>query len=105
MQEECRQWDVNEIVFSPAMWGSYHHLMRSDFTLFDEYKFTAAGGWACAWMGGGMGGCMERVCGRVGMVGDGSEEGGSCSRREQALVSACGWLRIWLGGWDGMHGI
>lgn len=58
MQEECRQWDVNEIVFSPAMWGSYHHLMRSDFTLFDEYKFTAAGrsrGCACVGEGGGRG--------------------------------------------------
>lgn len=39
MQEECRGWDVNEFVFSPAMWSTYHFLMRADFTLFDSYIF------------------------------------------------------------------
>jgi hypothetical protein len=43
LQEECRGWDVNEIVFSAAMWGTYHQLMRSDFTLFDEYQFMHLG--------------------------------------------------------------
>lgn len=23
MQEECRGWDVNELVFSAALWGTY----------------------------------------------------------------------------------
>ena len=43
LQEECRGWDVNELVFGPAMWPTYHSLMRADFTLFDEYKFQHAG--------------------------------------------------------------
>ena len=43
MQEECRSWDVNDIVFGPAMWPTYHSLMRADFTLFDQYKFEHAG--------------------------------------------------------------
>ena len=43
LQEECRGWDVNEIVFSRAMWSVYHLLMRADFTLFDEYDFKHAG--------------------------------------------------------------
>lgn len=42
-KEECRGWDVNELVFSPAMWGTYHPLMRADFTLFDEYCHTHKG--------------------------------------------------------------
>lgn len=44
-QEECRAWDVNEVVFSPGLWGTYHALMRADFTLFDEYIYTHEGGW------------------------------------------------------------
>lgn len=43
-QEECRGWDVNEAVFSAALWPIYQPLMRADFTLFDEYEFRAAGG-------------------------------------------------------------
>lgn len=43
VQEECQGWDVNEIVFGPAMWPTYHSLMRADFTLFDEYQFQHAG--------------------------------------------------------------
>ncbi len=43
LQEECRGWDVNEVVFGPAMWPTYHSLMRADFTLFDEYKYQHAG--------------------------------------------------------------
>lgn len=35
--EECRGWDISEVVFSAAMWPTYHSLLRSDFTLFDEY--------------------------------------------------------------------
>ena len=42
-QDECRGWDVNEIVFGPAMWPTYHSLMRADFTLFDEYQYHHAG--------------------------------------------------------------
>ncbi len=47
LQEECRGWDVNEIVFGPAMWPTYHSLMRADFTLFDEYKYQHAGKHGC----------------------------------------------------------
>ncbi len=42
-QEECRGWDLNEIVFSPSLWPTYHNLMRADFTLFDEYEYTHKG--------------------------------------------------------------
>ncbi|CAL8468350.1 g7890 [Coccomyxa elongata] len=42
-QEECRGWDVSEIVFSPSLWPTYHSLMRADFTLFDEYEYTHRG--------------------------------------------------------------
>ncbi|KAK9842072.1 hypothetical protein WJX81_007166 [Elliptochloris bilobata] len=41
--EECRGWDVNEVVFTPALWPTYQSLMRADFTLFDEYEFRGAG--------------------------------------------------------------
>jgi hypothetical protein len=43
LQDECRSWDVNDIVFSPALWPTYHHLMRSDFQLFDEYVYEHEG--------------------------------------------------------------
>ncbi|EFN56084.1 hypothetical protein CHLNCDRAFT_145599 [Chlorella variabilis] len=42
-KDECRGWDVNELVFSPALWGTYQPLMRADFTLFDEYTHRHAG--------------------------------------------------------------
>ncbi|PSC76020.1 alpha beta-hydrolase [Micractinium conductrix] len=42
-KDECRSWDVNEIVFSAALWGTYHDLMRADFTLFDEFEHTHGG--------------------------------------------------------------
>lgn len=42
-QEECRGWDVNEVVFTPALWPIYQALMRADFTLFDEYQFSGTG--------------------------------------------------------------
>jgi surfactin synthase thioesterase subunit len=43
-QDECRQWDINEVVFTPAMWPTYEPLLRADFRLFDEYAFSEAGG-------------------------------------------------------------
>ena len=43
MQDECRGWDINDLVFTPALWGTYQHLMRSDFQLFDSYKFQHEG--------------------------------------------------------------
>jgi surfactin synthase thioesterase subunit len=42
--EECRGWDISEVVFSPAMWPQYQPLLRADFTLFDEYEFGHQGG-------------------------------------------------------------
>jgi surfactin synthase thioesterase subunit len=36
-QEECRGWDVNEVVFSEQMWAVYGGLLRADFGLFDTY--------------------------------------------------------------------
>ena len=42
-KEECRGWNVGEVVFSAAMWPVYQPLMRADFRLFDEYEFTREG--------------------------------------------------------------
>ena len=39
-KEECRGWDIAEVVFSNAMWPTYHPLLRDDFTLFDQYEFV-----------------------------------------------------------------
>jgi len=36
-KEECRAWDISEVVFSAAMWPMYQPLLRADFTMFDEY--------------------------------------------------------------------
>jgi len=38
--DEARGWDVNEIVFQPPNWKTFGGMMRDDFTLFDEYKYT-----------------------------------------------------------------
>jgi len=35
-KDECRRWNVNEVVFK--FWDIYHPLLRSDFTLFDQFK-------------------------------------------------------------------
>ena len=40
-KEECREWDISEVVFSPAMWPMYQPLLRADFTMFDEYPELA----------------------------------------------------------------
>lgn len=39
MQDECRGWDINDVVFSQGLWGMYQPLLRADFKLFDEYVF------------------------------------------------------------------
>jgi surfactin synthase thioesterase subunit len=39
-QEECRGWNVNEIIFEEPNWKQYSGMMRDDFTLFDSYSFT-----------------------------------------------------------------
>lgn len=39
---ECRDWDTNEVIFSKAVWPGLEPLMRADFTIFDQYKFTRA---------------------------------------------------------------
>ncbi|KAK9824782.1 hypothetical protein WJX74_008322 [Apatococcus lobatus] len=41
--DECRGWDINDLVFTPALWATYQHLMRSDFQLFDSYTYQHAG--------------------------------------------------------------
>jgi len=38
--DECRGWNVNEIVFQGANWKTFSPMMRDDFTLFDEYEYT-----------------------------------------------------------------
>ena len=38
-KEECRRWDVNEIVFGPV-WEIYEPMMRADFHLFDKYEYA-----------------------------------------------------------------
>mmetsp|Transcript_26860 Transcript_26860/g.45783 ORF Transcript_26860/g.45783 Transcript_26860/m.45783 type:complete len:327 (+) Transcript_26860:216-1196(+) len=40
-KEECRRWNVNEIVFT-HVWSVYHPLLRADFTLFDQYTHQHA---------------------------------------------------------------
>jgi surfactin synthase thioesterase subunit len=43
LQEECRGWDINEVVFDPSgLWGMYQPMLRADFRLFDEYEAVAA---------------------------------------------------------------
>jgi surfactin synthase thioesterase subunit len=37
LQDECRGWDISDVVFSAAMWGMYQPMLRADFKLFDEY--------------------------------------------------------------------
>jgi surfactin synthase thioesterase subunit len=39
-KEECKGWDVNEIVLVDANWKTFGGMMRDDFTLFDEYTYT-----------------------------------------------------------------
>lgn len=41
--EECRGWDISDVVFSAGMWPMYQPLLRGDFTIFDEYEFQHAG--------------------------------------------------------------
>lgn len=36
-KDECRGWDVNDVVFTAAMWPIYQPLMRADFAIFDQY--------------------------------------------------------------------
>ena len=43
-QDECRAWDINEVVFSPDLWRLYQPMLRADFRIFDEYEIDAAGG-------------------------------------------------------------
>ena len=43
-QDECRAWDINEVVFSPDLWRMYQPMLRADFRIFDEYEIDAAGG-------------------------------------------------------------
>ena len=38
LQEEARSWDVNDLVFTPGLWGMYQPLLRADFRIFDEYR-------------------------------------------------------------------
>ncbi|KAI8463499.1 MAG: Alpha/Beta hydrolase protein [Monoraphidium minutum] len=42
--EECRGWDINEVVFSPDLWPAFQPLLRADFRLFDEYARRPAPG-------------------------------------------------------------
>ncbi|GMH38250.1 hypothetical protein BSKO_06134 [Bryopsis sp. KO-2023] len=42
-KDECRCWDINEVVFSKGMWEMYQPMLRSDFTIFDEYMWNHAG--------------------------------------------------------------
>ena len=38
--EECRGWNVNEVVFTESNWKTFGGMMRDDFTLFDSYEYT-----------------------------------------------------------------
>jgi len=37
---ELRLWGVNEAVFRPTIWPSFHDMLRQDFAIFDSYKHT-----------------------------------------------------------------
>jgi hypothetical protein len=43
VQDECRGWDISEVVFTAAMWPTYQPLLRDDFTVFDEYIWRGEG--------------------------------------------------------------
>jgi len=43
-KDECRTWNVNEIVFGEGLWKQYKDMMRDDFTLFDAYEYQPAPG-------------------------------------------------------------
>ncbi|KAF6253165.1 Alpha/Beta hydrolase protein [Scenedesmus sp. NREL 46B-D3] len=36
-KDECRGWDISDVVFSAGMWDMYQPMLRADFKLFDEY--------------------------------------------------------------------
>ena len=38
-QEECKKWEVSEVVFQPEMWTAFVTRMRADFTIFDQYRY------------------------------------------------------------------
>lgn len=40
---ECKQWDVNPLVFNETMWRTFGPIMRADFRLFDEYQYAREG--------------------------------------------------------------
>ena len=40
-QEECKKWNINEVIFTDGMWSMYEPLLRADFTCFDEYTPSA----------------------------------------------------------------
>ena len=72
-QEECRAWDVNEVVFSAAMWSAFEPLMRADFTLFDQYRFQHTGVLHIET-------CMPSLCASA-QIATGTTGVGSCLRR------------------------
>jgi len=37
---ELRLWGVNEAVFRPTLWPSFHDMLRKDFAIFDSYQHT-----------------------------------------------------------------
>mmetsp|Transcript_31591 Transcript_31591/g.100736 ORF Transcript_31591/g.100736 Transcript_31591/m.100736 type:complete len:266 (-) Transcript_31591:39-836(-) len=39
-KDEMRTWGVNDIIFKPDVWKSFHDVFRNDFGMFDEYVFT-----------------------------------------------------------------
>ena len=39
-KDECRTWDINEVIFQPSMWAVYKGLLQDDFNLFDEYEYA-----------------------------------------------------------------
>jgi len=40
---ECREWNINELVFGESMWKTYEPLLRRDFKCFNDYPAWAAG--------------------------------------------------------------
>jgi len=43
-KDEVRAWGASEVIFSPALWPVYLPVLRSDYSMFDEYAFEGLPG-------------------------------------------------------------
>lgn len=45
-KDECRRWNINEIVFTESMWKTYEPLLRADFVCFNDFPAWGAATWS-----------------------------------------------------------